>query len=350
MPQQSIRTRAGSPARGFTLIELLVVVAVIAILIGLLLPALGRARASAWQAKGLSTQRQIAVGLINYTTSNNGFYPGLNTTGIRLENLSNTKPEEFDQKSNLPTSNFDWMTPCLDDQNLPVGRAQRLYTIFKEFGDPAMREVSRPGSSMVGGAGGQKVVDYSTERNGYPGVSFIMPSGFMWSGETLDGAGSSKLQWGPQTNDLTPVTLPKSFVPRIDRVGGQSKKACIADGFLYFNPMGNEFDARIWTPPGGSYPGSFGNFVDSGPVRRDSIAYGEKGGGNSADGAQFKFSYRHGSRLNMTFFDGHGEVIEAKESRNPIYWYPSGSILGSTNIHRDSRGFIPGDAATPKIP
>ncbi len=350
MRQNSIRTRANVSARGFTLIELLVVVAVIAILIGLLLPALGRARASAWQAKALSTQRQMAVGMINYTTSNQGFYPGLNTTGIRLEKLAATKPDEFDQKSNLPTSNWDWMTSCLDDQALPVGRAQRLYTILKEYGDPAMREISRPGGAMSGGSGSQKVVDYSTEKNGYPGISFLMPSGFVWGGETVDGTGTTKLQWGTQTNDNNPGTPPKAFVPRIERVGGQSKKVCIADGFLYYDSEGSEFDARIWTDPGSTYPSCFGNFVDSGPIRKDSIAYGEKGGGNEPDGAQIKLTYRHGSRMNVTFFDGHGEVMEQKESRNPIYWYPSGSTLGTTNAHKDSRGFLPGSETNPKIP
>lgn len=70
----------------FSLIELLVVISVIAILIGILVPALGGGQEAARKAANQSQLGEIHTGLAFYAPENRGWYVGLDSTGSPLAN------------------------------------------------------------------------------------------------------------------------------------------------------------------------------------------------------------------------------------------------------------------------
>jgi len=71
-PMRASRFR---PRDGFTLIELLVVIAIIALLIGILLPALAKAREAGRNAKCLSNTRQMGLAMTMYANEFKSWYP-----------------------------------------------------------------------------------------------------------------------------------------------------------------------------------------------------------------------------------------------------------------------------------
>jgi len=102
--------------RGFTLIELLVVVAIIAVLVALLLPALQSARAKARQVVCTSRLTQHALGITYYAQENNDYLlPAVTSSGYwgsgwKQELARTLKMDPTCGAANMPTGEF-WLCP-----------------------------------------------------------------------------------------------------------------------------------------------------------------------------------------------------------------------------------------------
>lgn len=329
--------RAGRRRAGFTLIELLVVVAVLAILISILLPALGKARGQAWRIVGASNQRQLYQGMRSYASDNEEFFPGINSSGLELLSAPPGGVSRAQQlgRAGKPVQTFDWATPGLEDA-MPDDRQMRFYTYLSRFADPSMRErvpVYFGGSS--GDSGAQDMATYITNNRLPParGLSYLMPMLFQAYGRarssdfSMDtgilrvgvGLSGRTIRLGQKAWSVTAnqVILPASYRPRMDSIGRPSGKVAIADGFRYWDATGLDWDAYY-------APSIYGSFSSGTPVFGGDTSYGAS---SPAGGRQIPLSYRHAGSLNVLMWDGHGDSLTRAQAFDPKYWYPAGSTF-----------------------
>jgi prepilin-type N-terminal cleavage/methylation domain-containing protein/prepilin-type processing-associated H-X9-DG protein len=255
--------RRFQPSNAFTLIELLVVIAIIAVLSGMLLPALSRAKTKAQSISSLNNLRQLGLGMQLHHDDHEGRFPGHSLPAVAGQPRIRWADQIFPYL-NTPRS---YLSPLLTAEERP--------RMNKPFAHTAPGGVETPGVTIYYGGYGYN---------------------YQYLGNTRQPEGVD-----PFLASDASILSPAHTVMLGDTKGTQKGSAS--------NPFGVDGSGvYVLDPPLGSRDlGSRGS-RKSGATPGPGNAYYE-GGDESALTYRATPAERNGGKVNLVAVDGHAEAL-----------------------------------------
>lgn len=302
-PTRSFIPASARENAAFTLIELLVVISIIALLIGILLPALGAARNSARSIASLSNLRQIGIATVAYTADQKDYYP-MHSSSTGVASLSgdfpaydgNIKPRWPDYLFPYMQNTDVYLSPNLTPRELDAGFANPFFHPFSDTtAEQAARGIQAPTANPP--AVGEE------PRNGGYGYNFqyignarTTPTFHARAGRDIvsasdtvvvgDVAGSRDGVASAEPGDGREAVY--SLDPPLGSLTLGSRGNGNGAGFSYYNGGSDQNT--------GAYDPEFEYLVRSAPAAR-----------NSGDTAGFTFADGHGEALGLAEIDDYDE-------------------------------------------